>query len=100
MLSPVFASMSYENATIHGVAVPVNPGHFRTVFQEVGRGCPPFAAESKRWGHQKPSRASPSGEARSFLKARFRICRMRSRVTPRSEPISSNVISSPSSRPK
>ena len=48
---------------------------------------------------QNPERDSPWGLSRSFSKARFRICRMRSRVTPRSEPISSRVRSSPSSSP-
>ncbi len=48
---------------------------------------------------QNPSSAAPSGLSRSFSKARLRIWRMRSRVTPSSEPISSSVRSSPSSSP-
>jgi hypothetical protein len=48
---------------------------------------------------QNPSSAPPSADSRSFSKARLRIWRMRSRVTPSIEPISSSVRSSPSSRP-
>ncbi len=49
---------------------------------------------------QNPRSARTSGESRSFSKARSRIWRMRSRVTPRSSPIFSSVrASEPSSRP-
>ena len=49
---------------------------------------------------QKPARALPSGDSRSFSKARSRIWRMRSRVTPMRAPMRSSVIASePSSRP-
>jgi RNA polymerase sigma factor (sigma-70 family) len=49
---------------------------------------------------QKPARACPSGDSRSFSKARSRICRMRSRVTPMRAPMRSSVIASePSSSP-
>ena len=49
---------------------------------------------------QKPARAEPSGDSRSFSNARSRICLIRSRVTPISAPIFSRVIASdPCSRP-
>jgi hypothetical protein len=49
---------------------------------------------------QNPRNALTSAESRSFSKARSRIWRMRSRVTPRSAPIFSRVrASEPSSRP-
>ena len=48
---------------------------------------------------QNPERESPWGLSRSFSNARLRICRIRSRVTPSNDPISSSVRSSPSSRP-
>ena len=48
---------------------------------------------------QNPERDSPCGLSRSFSNARLRICLMRSRVTPRSDPITSRVLGSPSSRP-
>ena len=62
------------------------------------RAPPPWPA-LRQFAFQNPERDSPCGLSRSFSNARLRICLMRSRVTPRSDPITSKVLSSPSSRP-
>ena len=60
----------------------------------------PRRAAFRHAAPQNPRSERTSGESRSFSKARSRICRMRSRVTPSSAPIFSSVSASdPSSRP-